>query len=192
MVKLLELITKHYTEPHRRYHTLEHIGFMFEIARERHIPLTRAQTLAIWFHDVIYDPTRNDNEEKSRQFAHDHMNHLQDVDFLDVLMMIMDTKTHEPRSAMSAVVCDLDMAILATSRNFYLRYTQNIRAEYAHVPDKEFYEARNDFLIKLVMKKQIFHTNYFLDFEQVARHNVQQEIVYNQLIIAGVKDGTNN
>lgn len=53
-----------YQEPHRHYHALTHIA-----ASLRELDGTGKGTPelegAIWFHDVIYDPTRVDNEDAS-------------------------------------------------------------------------------------------------------------------------------
>src|SRR5689334_15382646 len=52
-------------EPHRHYHTDEHLAFMLEII-DRHADLADdadAVRLAAWFHDAVYDPRAADNEE---------------------------------------------------------------------------------------------------------------------------------
>ena len=52
-----------YGEPHRRYHTLEHIDEMLAVADR--LEATDEVTGAVWFHDAIYDPSRADNEARS-------------------------------------------------------------------------------------------------------------------------------
>src|SRR4051812_42451988 len=66
------LVAAH-SEPHRHYHTLEHLNEMFKVAGKladaANDPM--AIQLAIWFHDAVYDPRGKDNEERSAALAVD-------------------------------------------------------------------------------------------------------------------------
>lgn len=60
-----------WSEPHRHYHTLQHLLeclALFDPVRtlSRH---PGEIELALWFHDAVYDPTRDDNEERSAEWA---------------------------------------------------------------------------------------------------------------------------
>lgn len=63
---LLEDVAEHYAEGQRHYHTVDHLNRMivhleqFRVSREIAVLL-----LAVLFHDYVYDPTRQDNEEQS-------------------------------------------------------------------------------------------------------------------------------
>lgn len=63
---LLELTNRH-LEPHRHYHALPHVAAM--LAAGRAFPLDDVQTMAVWFHDAIYDPRSSTNEEDSAVLA---------------------------------------------------------------------------------------------------------------------------
>src|SRR3982751_871356 len=56
-----------WSEPHRRYHDLAHLaavlGIVGELVGAAADP--DAVRLAAWYHDVVYDPRRGDNEEVS-------------------------------------------------------------------------------------------------------------------------------
>jgi len=171
----LQLLTKQYTQPHRRFHTLEHIAYMFRKANEHDISLNRAQTLAIWWHDAIYVPGAADNEEKSCRLAHDYFNHLQDVDFINIMIMIQDTKTHIPRTAESAIVCDLDMMILADTKIAYRRYAKQVRQEFNMVPDDQYRQGRIQFLGELMLTP-IYHSDVFKKYRERAISNITEEI----------------
>jgi len=56
-----------YTEPHRRYHTLAHVGAMLSCldARRAEISDALAVEIAIYFHDWVYEPEKSTNEEES-------------------------------------------------------------------------------------------------------------------------------
>src|SRR3954470_9982464 len=60
------LVAAH-TEPHRFYHTLEHLNEMFKVAGKLAdaAPDPAAVQLAVWFHDAVYDPRATDNEARS-------------------------------------------------------------------------------------------------------------------------------
>src|SRR5215213_26778 len=64
------LVAAH-TEPHRFYHTLEHLNDMFKVAGKLADAATdpAAVQLAIWFHDAVYDPRATDNEDQSAALA---------------------------------------------------------------------------------------------------------------------------
>ena len=64
-------LTRRYAEKHRYYHTLRHIDICLTLLDEVDglvSDLFSVET-AIWFHDVIYDPLRNDNEAMSAAYA---------------------------------------------------------------------------------------------------------------------------
>jgi hypothetical protein len=60
-----------YAEPHRAYHTFEHVRSCLELldAVKRELENPRLMELALWYHDVIYDPRADDNEEQSALMA---------------------------------------------------------------------------------------------------------------------------
>jgi predicted metal-dependent HD superfamily phosphohydrolase len=65
-----------YTAPGRHYHNLAHIedclallARVDNLSEREHAILTEA----IWWHDVVYDATRADNEERSAELAEQHV-----------------------------------------------------------------------------------------------------------------------
>ena len=70
---LLDALLARYAEPQRAYHTRQHLRECFaqlEPARSLAGSLAEVQ-LALWFHDAIYDPRAQDNEERSAHWAVD-------------------------------------------------------------------------------------------------------------------------
>ena len=67
---LAELVVA-YGETHRHYHTLEHVAALLQLLGKYGdgIADRDAVVLAILFHDAVYDPSRQDNEEASAAFA---------------------------------------------------------------------------------------------------------------------------
>src|SRR4051812_36368693 len=64
-------LAQRYSEPHRHYHTLDHLLAMLDTLAALPLPAASqpAVQLAVWFHDAIYDPKASDNEERSAAFA---------------------------------------------------------------------------------------------------------------------------
>jgi len=56
-----------HAEPHRHYHTLEHIADVLDFVDDLADAKTNlfAVRLAGWFHDVIYDSKAKDNEQRA-------------------------------------------------------------------------------------------------------------------------------
>src|SRR5437773_1713312 len=65
---------RHYLEPGRHYHTIEHVhdvsSKVMTLADVGADDLT-ALNLAAILHDVIYDSRAKDNEERSAEYAHE-------------------------------------------------------------------------------------------------------------------------
>ena len=68
---IYEDILDQYTQPHRRYHTMEHIeAVLREFDDARHLAKDPdLMEFALVMHDAIYNPRRDDNEERSAEFA---------------------------------------------------------------------------------------------------------------------------
>ena len=65
-----------YTAPGRHYHNLSHIeDCLGALARVDNLSAAEREILseAIWWHDVVYDATRSDNEELSAHLAEQHV-----------------------------------------------------------------------------------------------------------------------
>jgi predicted metal-dependent HD superfamily phosphohydrolase len=68
---IFDRITQFYNSQNRYYHNLNHIGDMLTEAGnfKKMVDDYDSILFAIWFHDIIYDTKRSDNEEKSSEFA---------------------------------------------------------------------------------------------------------------------------
>lgn len=174
-----------YAEPHRAYHNLTHINALLMLASdlEQHRRLSDpdAVRFAIWFHDAIYQPRRNDNETLSADLAVSELVSLNiPPDVIDrVRAMICATQKHDATGLDDdgKLFLDLDLAILGTPSETYQAYRQAIRAEYAWVPKFFYRRARRKILQGFLARPQLYFTPDLSATREVqARLNLAAEI----------------
>ena len=77
-----------------------------------------------------------------------------------------------------ALFLDMDFAILGAPPAIYAEYAENIRAEYAHVPDDRFRAGRGAFLKAILAQPNMFRTAlYERELGAQARANIRSEIM---------------
>src|SRR5262245_7689721 len=110
--RVCESILDRYHQPARHYHTLDHIRHCLDQASAAAslLPDADAIDLAIWFHDVVYEPAAGDNEIRSAALLRE----LADVAMSrplvdDVERLILVTQFGElPRRDDEAYMADID------------------------------------------------------------------------------------
>jgi predicted metal-dependent HD superfamily phosphohydrolase len=175
------LVQQAYTEPHRYYHTHEHINACLAHL-EHHADLAQnldAVEYAIWMHDVVYDTQASDNEAKSAELAVRLLKGSGaklDADLIHA--MIMATQHHNFLEANDiALVCDLDLSVLALPPIDYAGYVEAVRAEYAWVPEPLFNQSRERFLQEMLDQRDIYqHSALAGLWDHRARENLANEL----------------
>lgn len=173
---LLLGLTRRYTEPHRRFHTIQHIAAM--LWRGRELSLTDEQVLAIWYHDAIYDVPANGNERRSAELAVQELTAAGwSADRVrTVERIVLDTEGHVPSIEPSAAVLDLDLATLAGDWEDFLTYGRAIREEYAIYADGEFRAGQRRVFEGFLARERIFHTAWGATLEAEARRNLERHL----------------
>lgn len=174
-----ELVAQHWQEPHRYYHNEEHlahlIGGIEQLYNKQQIDEEQRDTLLItaYFHDVIYDPTRNDNEERSADFfiqmADSHPNTQL------VKEMILDTRNHEASSELSATFINLDMQVVSNSSfSELLAWERKIFKEYQYLDYEIYRQGRLDLLqnIKNKFPQNATNIQHLIDYLKTHRPNI--------------------
>jgi predicted metal-dependent HD superfamily phosphohydrolase len=168
-----------YSAEGRHYHDLRHVEdcltWLDRVAglgaRDREI-----LTLAIWWHDVVYDPTRSDNEEQSAVLAERHVApELRD----EVGRLIRLTRTHDvaPGDRRGVLLVSIDLAILGADDASYDAYADAIRREYAHVPDDAYRAGRAAVLERFSSRPVIYpDAGFAAALDQKARANIAREL----------------
>lgn len=171
--RLIEL----YGEPSRHYHTLNHIRHCLRLcdrtAALMHKP-DRVE-MALWFHDVLYQPGAQDNERRSadlfRQWAEQGMDpgELQRID--DLIMLT--THREPPGQGDGGFVVDIDLFSFSLPWDECQRDGCRIRAEFAAFTDAQYYPGHLRFLRALLDRPTLYYTDFFRQhYEQVARENI--------------------
>jgi predicted metal-dependent HD superfamily phosphohydrolase len=167
-----------YSEGHRQYHTLQHLRAClahFEVAAPlaQHPPEVE---LALWFHDAVYDPRCGDNEERSAEWAwRAILGAGCDEEVAQrVQSLVLATKGHTGSDDPDTrLLLDIDLAILGAAPPRFDEYDEQIRAEYAHVPEPEFRARRAAVLASFLARPRIYLTSAFHDaLEHRARENL--------------------
>jgi predicted metal-dependent HD superfamily phosphohydrolase len=150
-----------WSQPHRRYHDLAHLaavlGLVGELAGAAADP--DAVRLAAWYHDVVYDPRRPDNEEVSAERARAGLRGLVPEERVEeVARLVRLTAGHDPApdDANGAVLCDADLAVLAGPPESYAAYASAVREEYRHLSDEEFTAGRTAVLEHLLALPELY------------------------------------
>jgi predicted metal-dependent HD superfamily phosphohydrolase len=92
-----------------------------------------------------------------------------------VASLILKTKTHDACEDVDAqVLLDADLAVLGATEPAYRTYADQIRQEYAWVPEPEYRIGRRRVLERFLARPRIFHLLALL--EERARRNIAEEI----------------
>ncbi|MBP6012961.1 MAG: metal-dependent phosphohydrolase [Alphaproteobacteria bacterium] len=176
-------LCRSYSEPNRHYHTLNHLTALFDTLETHGEEIGDPARLAFaaWYHDVVYDARRTDNEAKSAERAMKELDDLGADNALrsHVVQLILATKNHRAggRDYDDDIFLDADFAILGTAEEAYAEYVKNVRAEYAHLDDQAWKSGRGTFLKKLAAAPRIFRTGIFEgEYAEQARKNIAREL----------------
>jgi predicted metal-dependent HD superfamily phosphohydrolase len=176
-------------EAGRHYHSATHLVEMFgaleelEEAGEIDDRQCSVARLAAWFHDAVYDPaaTAGANEADSALLARDTLRLLsfgnRDIDDIDRLIRLTakhDTDATEP---LDAAFHDADLWILSATGQRFDAYCNQVREEYAHVPEHAYRHGRAAILGPLAHRDRIYRTEHALKgWETPARINLGREL----------------
>jgi predicted metal-dependent HD superfamily phosphohydrolase len=170
-------------EPQRRYHTLAHLVAVLDHVDtlERYAADADVVRLAAWFHDAVYLPDRSENEERSARLAERALPEagVGREKTAEVARLVRLTVTHDPGEDDfdGQVLCDADLAVLASPPSAYAAYTAAVREEYHFVPNEAFRAGRSDVLRQLLALPRLFHTPFGQKhWEATARYNLRGEL----------------
>lgn len=170
-------------EPHRRYHTQAHVDALLRWLAIHAGLATRCDLIeaAIWFHDAIYDPARDDNEAQSAELARTELVAIGwPADAVErVATLVLATRHNDapPDDPDAWLFLDLDLSVLGQGPATYAAYADAIRAEYAFVDAQRYREGRCQVLARLLARDPIYRTPVLRNaWEIAARANLGEEL----------------
>jgi len=175
-------IEKSYSHKKRHYHTLQHLTNMLWQLDEVKDRIQDWDTVlfALFYHDIIYNSLRSDNEEKSAAAAEKSMTSIAlPANMIGACKkMIMATAGHaRSEDADTNYFTDADLAVLGADWETYTAYYQDIRKEYSIYPDLVYKPGRKKVLTHFLAMESIYKTGYFFSkFEAKAKQNMKKEL----------------
>jgi len=177
---VFDSLVRRYTEAGRHYHTLRHVESCLDWLDWCYgLPQRPAEvTLALWFHDAVYDPRATDNERRSAELARTELAALgvsEDV-CQRIAEHVLATQRHAAQGD-GALVVDIDLAILGTREREFARFEAQIRSEYAWVGEAEFRTGRSHVLRGFLARSSIYALPALRqELESRARANLERRI----------------
>lgn len=171
-------ITSLYSEEYRAYHNLNHIADCLKKLDDwpGDVPDRDAIEIALWFHDIIYDTKRTDNESASAGLV---KHYLGEHPLAEIVMeLILATRHHASHMSDSEnVLCDIDLSILGSSEKEYNSYAIAVHEEFSWVPEEMFCSSRIKVLQSFLDREHIYYTEHYREVhEPYARVNIIREI----------------
>jgi predicted metal-dependent HD superfamily phosphohydrolase len=176
-------LIKSYAGPKRHYHNLHHISALLSLQQQHTSLITDPDVLqfSIFFHDIVYNVLKKDNEAKSAVVA---ANFLATIDYpadkiKKVVQFIEATQTHVNSTGDTDLdyLLDFDLRILGAPAADYQHYQQQIRQEYAIFPDMLYNPGRKKVLQHFLHQLPVFKTSTFRNlYEEQAIANLTAEL----------------
>jgi len=185
-----EQLIDRWTGPGRHFHNLKHLADVLarvdELAEETHEP--EVVRLAAWYHGAVFSAADTDvyasrggeDEVASAELARAELTSLgispARAERVHDLVLALRRHAPSPGDFDCAVLCDADLAMLASEPQRYKAYLLAVRAEYSHLPVEDYVRARIRILTKLQLRKALFVSPLGAAWEASARQNVSAEL----------------
>ena len=179
--RIWDNLIRRYTEKHRHYHNKKHLVFCLQ-QLDLVAPLVESTDtieMAIWFHDVVYEPMAKDNEQRSaalfKLMTKEHVSSA----FIDTVSRIIVATKHNdaPTQEHAAYMLDIDLSSIGLPWRYFLQDCKDLRAETSGISDSRYYSGKIEFFNALLKKQNIYYTQYFSwRYEEKARQNMKRYI----------------
>lgn len=176
---LYQELASHYAEPHRHYHTGNHIDRcleQFDLTKQL-MNAPDAVEMALWFHDAIYDLKARDNEQQSADLFLAWLGDPADTLFDQRVVELILFTTHQqpPPPGDGQYMVDIDLASFGQPWPRCRQDAVAIRTEHADQADTAFFSQQKRFLQALLDRPSIYASEWFRDrYETQARDNIRR------------------
>lgn len=174
----LESLIQAYSEPQRRYHTVQHLEeCMAHFDAAKALAQKPGEVaIALWFHDAVYGLQSKTNERESadwstRVLAQAGAPPTTQQRVHDLIMATRHEAT--PTDPDQRLLVDIDLAILGATESRFAEYDRQVREEYSWVPSFLYNRKRKEILSGFLARSEIYSTPHFRDrYESQARKNL--------------------
>lgn len=174
----------------RHHHGVGHLVAVLErvdsLAQETHNP--EVVRVAAWYHGAVFD-TRIDerfrvageNKPASAALARAQLLELGVPEPVAARVhdLILNLRRHDadPGDVDCMALCDADLGTLSVDPQRYKAYRKRVREEFAHIPVRDYLEARIAIVSHLLARRSIFTSPLASSWEESARQNLSAELV---------------
>lgn len=184
-----DALLERWAAPERVHHNLKRLVAVLarvdELAAETHDP--DVVRLAAWYHGAVFTSAAHQaysrrggaDAEGSADLARAELTALGVPESATerVVALVRGLSRHvAPADDIDAqALCDADLGGLAAEPQRYESYRREVRAEYAHIPERDYVEARLAIVSRLLERRQLFASPLGQGWEDRARDNLQAE-----------------
>lgn len=162
------------------YHTCKHVFYLFQNADYNEIELEPWEKLALFFHDVIYNPGKWRSEILSGQFMRALCEPYLRLEMVNKAEYAIQQTANFLKPIVSEDVykiLDLDLIGFAAKEKDFLKSNDDIEHEFVRVYNWiEYLSGRIKFLEELKSRAPIYRSKEFACLEDKAIYNIDQEI----------------
>lgn len=179
---IFKKIEKKYNKKGRSYHNLSHIYSFLKTFDQSQLQNDYSIIFewSIWMHDLVYNPLKKNNELKSAKKTKKLLGkYLSEQHITEIYEIILSTARHQLyyQEDHHKLFLDIDLAIFASERKVYQKYTEAIREEYKMFPNFLYKKGRRGVLNHFLNRENIFFTSHFQNqYENIARENLNWEL----------------
>ena len=182
-------LIERWTSAERVHHNLKRlIGVLArvdELAAETHEP--DVVRIAAWYHGAVFTSSAQHayahrggaDAEGSAALARGELEELgvpEDVIArVEKLIVCLSRHVAPPDDIDAQALCDADLGGLAAEPQRYEAYRREVRAEYSHIPERDYVEARLAIVSKLLERRALFASPLGRAWENAARDNLRAE-----------------
>jgi len=174
--KLIDLLWKEIEleySNNRYYHSLKHLCSIYQELQT--FKLSTIIEFTIFYHDIVYDINKSNNEEKSAILAKKNLLKIDVPNEIinQVMQLIIESKSHHTIFNSHKKFLDADLHILGSKSDIY--------QEYQKYSDNQYNYGRKLVLESILKKDKIYNSDFFYQkYERKARENLLNE--YKKLL----------
>ena len=178
--QVFDQLLARYDEPHRAYHTHQHLEECFGWMTQARDLMRRPGEVAfaLFYHDAIYDTHAPDNEAQSAELAAAVWEAHAGGSAAAVRDLIAATK-HDAAApdGDAQVLVDIDLSILGAAPARFDEYERQVRFEYSWVAEDAFRAGRGRILKQFADQPRLYNTAFFrARLEAAARENLARSL----------------